>query len=174
MNDFKEASMNTIRRWAVLLALLAFGHAAFAQDREDAALRALVQRMVEAQQNHDPATLDQVFAADYIEISPIGEFDPRDKVLGFYKPELKPPADKMSVSTVPLDFSIRRDGPTAIVIVRLEATITREGQVLPPRSMRTTLVCRMTKGGWKIASAQYTGIRPPAPSAPASAPKTPG
>lgn len=165
--------MNMIKRWAILFALLAFGQAAFAQDKEDAPLRALVQRMVEAQQNHDPAALDRIFSADYIEISPIGEFDPRDKVLGFYRPELKPPADKMSVAMVPTDFSIRRDGSVAIVIVRIEATVTHDGQATPPRSIRATLVCRMTPDGWKIASAQYTGIRPPAPPPPASAPTTP-
>ena len=29
------------------------------------------------------------------------------------------------------------------------------------RSMRATFVCRSENGGWKIASSQYTGVRPP-------------
>jgi len=47
------------------------------------------------------------------------------------------------------------------VIVRLNYTFTSDGKTLPPRSMRAMIVCRKEKGAWKIASAQYTGIRPP-------------
>ena len=123
--------------------------------------------MTDAQGNYDANALDKVFAADYIEISPVGEFDPREKVLGFYKPELKPPADKMSAALETTDYSIRSDGKFAIVIARLNYSITSDGKQLPPRSMRTMIVCRKEKGAWKIASAQYTGIRPPQ-----TAPKT--
>ena len=54
--------------------------------------------MTDAQTNFQPDALDKILTADYIEISPLGEFDPREKVLGFYKPELKPPAGKISVN----------------------------------------------------------------------------
>lgn len=121
--------------------------------------------MTDAQQNYDAAALDKILTADYIEISPVGEFDPREKVLGFYKPELKPPAGKISASTELTEFSIRNYGKFAVVITKINYTIVSEGKMLPPRSMRATLVCRNEKGGWKIASAQYTGIRPP-PAAP--------
>ena len=117
--------------------------------------------MTDAQGNYDANGLDKIFTADYIEISPIGEFDPREKVLGFYKPELKPPVDKMSTTLEMTDYSIRNYGKFAIVIARLNYTITSDGKQLPPRSMRVTTVCRKEKGAWKIASAQYTGIRPP-------------
>ncbi|MDQ2745784.1 MAG: nuclear transport factor 2 family protein, partial [Acidobacteriota bacterium] len=91
--------------------------------------------------------------------------DPREKVLGFYKPELKQPADKMSVSVETDDFSIRSYGKFAVVITRLTFTRAGEGKPLPPIMMRATIVCRREKGVWKIASAQYTGIRP-SPTAP--------
>ena len=58
------------------------------------------------------------------------------------------------------EFSIRQYDKFAVVIVRLNYKITSEGKPLPPRSMRATIVCRREKGAWKIASAQYTGIRP--------------
>jgi ketosteroid isomerase-like protein len=134
---------------------------AFAKSKDDDSLKALVKQMTDAQSAFDAAALDKILAADYIEISPVGEFDPRDKVLGFYKPELKPPAGKMSATTELAEFSIRNYDKFAVVIVRLNYTIISEGKTLPPRSMRATIVCRKEKGKWKIASTQYTGIRPP-------------
>ena len=133
----------------------------FAQSKDDAALKSLVKRMTVAQTNFQPDALDKILASDYIEISPLGEFDTRDKVLGFYKPEMKPPADKMTATNEATDFSIRNYGKFAVVIAQLNYTITSEGKVLPPRSIRATYVCRKENGAWKIASAQYTGIRPP-------------
>ena len=137
---------------------------AFAQSKETDALKSLVKQMTDAQQNYDAPALDKILTADYIEISPVGEFDPREKVLGFYKPESKPPTDKMSATTETTDFSIRTYEKFAIVIVRFNYTITSDGKQLPPRSIRATIVCRKEKTGWKIASAQYTGIRPPQPT----------
>ncbi len=70
--------------------------------------------MTDAQINHQPEILDNIFTTDYIEISPVGEFDAREKVLGFYKPKLKPPADKTSATIETTDFSIRNYGKFAI------------------------------------------------------------
>jgi uncharacterized protein (TIGR02246 family) len=143
------------------LVLILTSSLAFAQTKDDESLKSLVKQMTDAQTAYDAATLDKIFASDYIEISPVGEFDPREKVLGFYKPELKPPAGKMSATTEATDFSIRNYGKFAIVITRLNYTITSEGKTLPPRSIRAMIVCRKENGAWKIASTQYTGIRPP-------------
>ena len=131
----------------------------FAQTKDEDALKSLVKQMTDAQQNYQPDSLDKIFTADYIEVSPAGEFDPREKVLGFYKPEMKPPAEKMTATTEATDFSIRVYDKFAVVITRLNYTITSEGKPLPPRSIRATIVCKKEKGTWKIASAQYTGIR---------------
>ena len=148
-------------KFKVLIFILILSGCAFAQSKDDDALKALVKQMTDAQAAYDAATLDKIFTADYIEISPIGEFDPREKVLGFYKPELKPPAEKMSAALEITDYSIRTYDKFAVVIARFNYTITSEGKTLPPRSMRAMIVCRKEKGAWKIASAQYTGIRPP-------------
>ncbi len=141
--------------------LLLSGISVFAQTKDEDSLKNLVKQMTDAQTNFQPDTLDKIFTADYIEISPVGEFDTREKVLGFYKPELKPPADKMSATVSADEFSIRSYDKFAVVIMRLNYTMTSEGKPLPPRSIRTMLVCRKEKAAWKIASAQYTGIRPP-------------
>lgn len=146
----------------ILFFILILSGFVFAQSKDDESLKALIKQMTDAQTAYDAAALDKIFTADYIEISPVGEFDPREKVLGFYKPELKPPADKISATTELAEFSIRNYEKFAVVIVRLNYTITAEGKTLPPRSMRATVVCRKEKGAWKIASAQYTVIRPPA------------
>lgn len=138
----------------------------FGQKVDEDALKSLVKQMTEAQQNYQPEVLDKILTADYIEISPAGEFDPREKVLGFYKPELKPPAEKMTAETEVTDFSVRVYDKFAVVIARLNYTITSDGKQLPPRSIRATYVCKKEKGAWKIASAQYTGIRPPQPVKP--------
>jgi uncharacterized protein (TIGR02246 family) len=145
--------------FVLILSFAAFS--AFAQSKDDDALKSLVKQMTDAQSAYDAAALDKIFTADYIEISPVGEFDPRDKVLGFYKPEMKPPAGKMSATTEATEFSIRIYDKFAIVITRLNYTIVSDGKTLPPRLIRAMIVCRKEKGAWKIASAQYTGIRPP-------------
>ena len=144
-----------------VLLLLLSSVSVFAQTKEDDALKSLVKQFADAQTAYDATTLDKLFTADYIEISPAGEFDPREKVLGFYKPELKPPADKMTAQTEATEFSIRVYDKFAVLIARFNYTITSDGKQMPSRSMRATIVCRKEKGAWKIVSAQYTGIRPP-------------
>lgn len=146
-----------------IIILLFSGISVFAQSNDDEALKSLVKQMTDAQMNYQPEKLDKILTADYIEISPAGEFDPREKVLGFYKPEMKPPADKMSVTVEADEFSVRNYGDFAVVIARLNYKMTSEGKLLPPRSIRATYVLRKQKGSWKIASAQYTGIRSPQP-----------
>ncbi|MBK9164709.1 MAG: nuclear transport factor 2 family protein [Acidobacteria bacterium] len=149
------------------LALCFFAADSNAQERSaaDEPAKALIDRMTTAQAGYDPKTLDAIFTADFIEISPAGEFDPRAKVIDFYKPENAAKAAGISV-TVDEDFrSIRFYGDTAIVIAELSFKMTRNGTALPVRKMMLTAVLRKEKKTWKIASAQYTGVRPPAGAA---------
>ena len=135
----------------------------FAQSSDEAVFKSIVKQMLDAQTAFDAAVLDKIYTADFIEISPAGEFDPRGKVLGFYKPELKPDPAKMKVSVEASEYSIRNYEKTAIVITKLTFNITADGQAAPPRSMRAMAVFRKENGAWKIASVQYTGIRPAPP-----------
>lgn len=148
-------------KFRVFIFILVLSGFVYSQDQREESLKSLVKQMTDAQMNYQPAALDKIFTADYIEISPVGEFDTREKVLGFYKPEIKPPARKMSAAVEATEFSIRNYDDFAVVITRLNYTMTSDGKPLPPRSIRATIVCRKEKGVWRIASAQYTGIRPP-------------
>ena len=135
------------------------------EKKDEQELTALVKRMTEAQSKFDPATLDKIFTSDFIEISPIGEVDPRDKTIGFYKPEANPQADKTSVSVTSDEFLIRTYSNFAVVIARITyAPVGDAAAARTPLSIRATFVCRKENGVWKIGSAQYTGIRPPRPT----------
>ncbi|MBV6495664.1 MAG: hypothetical protein JFAIHJKO_00777 [Pyrinomonadaceae bacterium] len=141
----------------LMLSVTAFSQA---ESKSDVELKALVQRMADAQMAFDVKGLDAILTQDYIEISPLGEFDPRDKVLGFYKPEMAPPGGKMPGNLSFSEYSIRVNGKSAIVIVKETLSMTVDGKAVPPRDLRVMLVCRRENGAWKVASAQYTGIRP--------------
>ncbi len=134
------------------------------QSKDEQALTTLVRQMTDAQSKFDPITLERIYASDFIEISPIGEVDPREKTIGFYKPEANPNRDKVKPTVTSDEFLIRTYGNFAIVIARIAFAQTgNEPPARPPFSVRVTLVCRKEKGAWKIGSAQYTGIRPPRP-----------
>jgi ketosteroid isomerase-like protein len=132
-----------------------------AQGKNTGTLKRLIKQMVDAQAAFDVSALEKLTTADYIEISPLGEFDPREKMLGFYKPELKPKG--LEVKTDLGEVSVRDYGKFAVVIARLNYSMTMEGKAAPSRSIRATYVCLPEKGTWKIASAHYTSIRPAAP-----------
>jgi len=131
----------------------------FAQTADPQSFRSLLKKMTDAQTAYDAAALDRILSSDFIEVSPVGEFDSRDKVLGFYTPKTKADAGNVSASLEVSDLSIRIYDQFAIGISKFTYSITADGKALPPRSMRVTTVFRKEKGNWKIASAQYTSIR---------------
>lgn len=150
-------------RFIISVLLLAFSASTVASQTSadtETRLRSLVDRLAAAQLAYDAPAMDGLLTADYIEISPAGEFDPRAKVLGFYTPEAKAKNGGAAV-TIDRSFpSVRVYGDTAVVISKFTYKINANGKELPPRDMMVTLVCRREKGSWKVASAQYTGVRP--------------
>jgi uncharacterized protein (TIGR02246 family) len=127
-------------------------------------INTLLRQFTEAQKNYDAAKLDEILAPDYVEISPAGEVDPRAKVISFYAPEKKSERGGELVSYGLDEITTRIYGDTAIVVARLPFTMkTPDGQTMS-RALRCTIVCRQTRGKWRIASAQYTGIRTPPPA----------
>jgi ketosteroid isomerase-like protein len=137
-------------------ALACAGNAMAAPDAGSPALVELVQRHAEAQRDFDQATLKAVTAENYVEVSPAGEVDSREKMLSFYAPEQKRASPQLTV-TEPM---VRLLGDTAVVLAKLNYTMGAEGQART-FAMRASYVAQLKDGKWKLVSAQYTGIRPP-------------
>lgn len=147
-----------------VLAVMLSVEAQHQPSKDEQALTALVKQMTDAQSKFDPITLETIYASDFIEISPIGEVDPREKTIGFYKPEANPDRDKVKTAVTTDEFLIRPYGNFAVVIARITfAQAGSEPSARPPFRVRATIVCRKESGAWKISSTQYTGIRPPRP-----------
>lgn len=146
-----------------LTALIAFAlissvaSPAHAQQSAEPQVVAVVQSLVAAQENFDVPRMEQVLAPDYIEISPVGEVDPRAKVLGFYAPDKKPAAG--TVPHLVLDeLNTRIAGDTAVTIARVR--FTPPGAAQPAGAgMRVVFVLRASGGQWRVVSSQYTPIR---------------
>ena len=93
--------------FSLLILFSAFSAAAQNSAKDEAALKTLVDQLTTAQAEYDPTALDRLFTSDYIEISPAGEFDPREKVLTFYTPEWKAKSGGMAISIEQTYPSIR-------------------------------------------------------------------
>lgn len=115
----------------------------------------LVEAFTKAQHDFDQPRLRALTAEGYSEISPIGEVDPRDKMLSFYDP-----ADKVEAPAMILgDSSVGMIGRhAAIVITTISYQVPgKEG----PHSvaMRAVFVAHREHRTWKLIFAQYTPIR---------------
>lgn len=121
-------------------------------DDPQPALTRLVQRFTQAQHDFDLPTLKSLTAENYVEVSPVGEVDPRDKMLGFYAPDKKSEAPPLTLS----DLTVRVFGESAAVIAKISYDIPGH-----PMEIRGTFMAHHEASGWKLVSIQYTGIRPP-------------
>jgi len=117
----------------------------------------LVQRFATAQGTFDRAALEALTAENYIEISPIGEVDPRAKMLSFYVKH----DDKLLPAITVDEIMPRVLGNTAIVLAKMSYVMTVGGQTRTS-ALRSSFVAQQQGGAWKLVSAQYTPIRPPA------------
>lgn len=117
----------------------------------------LVQRFTTAQGTFDRAALEALTAENYIEISPLGEVDPRARMLSSYVKH-----DDKQLPTISVDeITPRVLGNTAIVLAKVSYVMTVGGQTRTA-SLRSSFVAQQQDGAWKLVSAQYTPIRPPA------------
>ena len=123
-----------------------------AQRGDEAAVTRLVDQFVAAQRDFDQATLARLTAPDYVEISPVGEVDPREKMLGFYSLDKKRPAPPLTLG----ERSVRFYDRVAVATARLS---------YGPASLRGVYVARRGPKGWTLVSAQFTPIREPRTSA---------
>lgn len=121
-------------------------------------LTELVRAHAEAQRNFDQARLHMLTADDYIEVSPVGELDSREKMLTFYAPGQQRPAPTVQVES-PVVRLMGASGDMALVVAKLVYTMEAEGQARS-FAMRASYVAQKKENSWKLVSAHYTGIRP--------------
>ncbi|MBN8808135.1 MAG: nuclear transport factor 2 family protein [Sphingomonas sp.] len=107
---------------------------------------AAVEAFAAAQRAFDQTALVEVTAPDFVEISPLGEVDPRDRMLGFYAPDKKVAGPPVTMD----ERTVRTSGNLAIVTVRY---------AIGEHALRAVYVVRRDAGQWRLVSAQYTPIR---------------
>lgn len=123
---------------------------------EDHVLQSLT-TLVNAQVGFDQKAMDAVLAPDYVEVSPVGDVDARDKVIGFYAADQKPsgPAGRAALDEV----TTRVYGDMAVTIARLTFTMTTPDGKAVSRAMRAVFVTRRGPARWLVVSSQFTPIR---------------
>lgn len=137
---------------------------AFSQSKQDAEVIAVAKQAIAAQENYDPATLEKIYASDYIEISPLGEIDEREKAIGFYKVADVEKEKARTPRYILGDFKVRHYGKFAMVISKFSIGSKKDLQ-RPPSPVGIALYgLRKEKGVWKIYSLQLTPFPPPQPT----------
>jgi ketosteroid isomerase-like protein len=119
------------------------------------ALIRTVEEFSRAQQGFDAGRLAALTTSNYLEISPVGEVDSREEMLGFYAPDKKTAAPELAIS----DVDVRIFGDAGILIARIAYKARPPGQAVRTMELRAGFVAHRVSGDWKIASTQYTGIR---------------
>lgn len=131
----------------------------------DRSLLDLAQSVVDAQRNFDQPALETLLAPGFLEISPIGEVDTRDEVIGFYSPEAKAKsaAGPQPVSSTLSEPEVRVHGDQAIVIAK-DTVMLKMGEQTRSVAFRVLFHFRQVEGAWRLQTAQYTGLRPATPT----------
>lgn len=151
---FLQGRLSLISTIAAFAYVLTFSSTALAAD-EHAAVLSLVQQHVKAQTDFDVPALTALTADNYVEVSPLGDVDPREKMLAFYAADKKTAAPVITLEE-PL---VRVSGDTAVAIAKLAMTVTVGGQQRP-LALRASYVAKKEGGAWKLLSAHYSGIAP--------------
>ena len=109
---------------------------------------------------YDVKRLEELLAPDYLEVSPLGDVDLRDKVLSFYRiPESQrgPTPTGLSISELKIRFI---DKSKAIAVFREDLEIARAEQKVK-MSFRFTSVVVKQGTKWKLISNHANAIRKP-------------
>ena len=142
---------------AVMMASIMVAAPGSAQNNQaaDAPVLALVTVFSAARAQFDAKALDALLTSDYIEVSPVGEVDRRQEVLGFYAPSKATPAPPMTLGT----DDVRRYGDIVVVVGSVNYAIPGPNGTTVKRTMRVTYVARRVARHWLMASTQYTAVR---------------
>jgi hypothetical protein len=126
-----------------------------ASNSTEQTLTRMVERFTQAQVGYDPAVLGELTAPEYVEVSPLGEIDPREKMLGFYAPDKK---DADAPTAEVSEVNVRVLGDFAVVLAKISFQPKSAENRAIVHALRETFVARSTPAGWKFVSAQYTSI----------------
>ena len=124
----------------------------------DADAKALVQKaetFVRVRHQFDQAAMIAMMAPDYQEVSPVGEVDSRDRVIGFYAADKKSLAPPMTIT----ETVARPVGTIGVVTMRIAYTMPGKDGQMQTRALRAGFVARRIKGDWQFVSLQFTPIR---------------
>lgn len=144
---------------AVFYLLFLFNYVAYAQStlpvsaEVSASAKSLVEAHVKAQVNYDKASLARLTHSQYFEISPVGEFDTREKMLGFYDTPHNAPGPEVSVQ----EWEVRQFGANVSASAKLQFKM-RIGEQTREFAVRATYQLCDEAGQTKICSAHYTPI----------------
>lgn len=126
--------------------------------QSNAEIESVIKQYAQAAIDYDAVTIDRLFLPEYIEISPLGEFDSREKTIGYYRvPAEKRPKFKITFEIK--EMNIRYPAKNlAVVIFRQEVTL-HTGEKPTTLPFRQTSVLRKERDGWKFFSNHVSGIR---------------
>lgn len=122
-------------------------------------ITALLQQVYQARKNSDAEKLNQLLALDYVEISPAGNFEAREKVLEFYFAEQKNTQNNEFISYELNEPAVRIYDKTAIVFARVLLVFKGKNGQTNSRAFRCMFVCRKVDGKWRLSSSQFTEER---------------
>ncbi len=122
-------------------------------DAHHLALRA--EAFVQVRNQFDQAAMIEMMAPEYQEVSPVGEVDSRERVIGFYAPDKKKPAPPMTIT----ETVARPAGALGIVTMRIAYAVPGKDGQPQSRALRAGFVARRIGKEWRFVSAQFTPIR---------------
>ena len=96
-----------------------------------------------------------MMAPEYQEVSPVGEVDSRERVIGFYAPDKKKPAPPMTIT----ETVARPAGTIGVVTMRIAYAVPGKDGQPQSRALRAGFVARRIGKEWRFVSAQFTPIR---------------
>lgn len=117
-------------------------------------LEGLARAYVQAEFSFDQQAIRDLTAPAFVEISPKGEIDERDRVISFYAPDKRTEAPAYTISNA----VVRTSKDTAVITQTI--TIGTSPRTM---SLAQGLTAAYIKGRWKITSSQSTPIPPPSP-----------
>jgi ketosteroid isomerase-like protein len=110
---------------------------------------------VRVRNQFDQAAMIAMMAPEYQEVSPVGEVDSRERVIGFYAADKKSAAPPMTIT----ETVARPAGTIGVVTMRIAYTMPGKDGQMQTRAMRAGFVARRIKGDWQFVSLQFTPIR---------------